>query len=300
MSQSRKQLYLRGIQPKRELIRMSERIENRLIGILRAIGVIFLVGIAAFPFYWMVLASLQPLIETLQNPTQLWPSRIDFSAYVKVWTQFKFGLFFRNSAYLAILTTALTVAFSTLAAYAIARLRFRGRSLMSRIILLIYMFPAIVIATPMYALYTQLGLRNNLNGLLLVYMAQTLPVAIYMLHSYFKTLPPDLEEAGLMDGCSRLGVIWRVTLPLSAPAIASVCLYTFMIAWNEFLFAFLFLDSPSSFTLSRGIMQIANNVNVSQQLTMAAAVIATLPVIVIFLVFERHLVKGLTSGGVKG
>ncbi|MCG8368181.1 MAG: carbohydrate ABC transporter permease [Pseudanabaenales cyanobacterium] len=279
---------------------MSERIENRLIGILRAIGVIFLVGIAAFPFYWMVLASLQPLIETLQNPTQLWPSRIDFSAYVKVWTQFKFGLFFRNSAYLAILTTALTVAFSTLAAYAIARLRFRGRSLMSRVILLIYMFPAIVIATPMYALYTQLGLRNNLNGLLLVYMAQTLPVAIYMLHSYFKTLPPDLEEAGLMDGCSRLGVIWRVTLPLSAPAIASVCLYTFMIAWNEFLFAFLFLDSPSSFTLSRGIMQIANNVNVSQQLTMAAAVIATLPVIVIFLVFERHLVKGLTSGGVKG
>ena len=279
---------------------MSERLENRLIGMLRAIGVVFFVGIAVFPFYWMLLASLQPLIETLQNPTHLWPSRIDLSAYAKVWTQFKFGLFFRNSAYLAILTTALTVAFSTLAAYAIARLRFRGRSLMSGVILLIYMFPAIVIATPMYALYTQLGLRNDLNGLLLVYMAQTLPVGIYMLHSYFKTLPPDLEEAGLIDGCSRLGIIWRVTLPLSAPAIASVALYTFMIAWNEFLFAFLFLDSPSSFTLSRGIMQIANNVNVSQQLTMASAVIATLPVIIIFLVFERYLVKGLTSGGVKG
>ena len=279
---------------------MSERIENRVIGILRTVGLIFFTGIAVFPFYWMLLASIQPLIQTLQNPTQLWPSTLDFSAYAKVWTQFKFGLFFRNSAYIAILTTALTVAFSTLAAYAIARLRFRGRSLLSTVILLVYMFPAIVIATPMYALYTKLGLRNNLNGLLLVYLAQTLPVGIYMLHSYFKTLPPDLEEAGLMDGCSRLGVIWRVTLPLSAPAIASVALYTFMIAWNEFLFAFLFLDSPSSFTLSRGIMQIANNVNVSQQLTMAAAVIATLPVIVIFLVFERHLVKGLTSGGVKG
>ena len=165
---------------------------------------------------------------------------------------------------------------------------------------MIYMFPAIVIAVPIYALYTKFGLRNDLHGLLLIYLAQTLPVAIYMLHSYFKTLPPGLEEAGLIDGCSRLGVIWRITVPLSLPAMASVALYTFMIAWNEFLFAFLFLDSPSKFTLSRGIMQIADNINVSQQLLMAAAVIATVPIITLFLVLERYLVRGLTAGGIKG
>jgi multiple sugar transport system permease protein len=120
-----------------------------------------------------------------------------------------------------------------------------------------------------------------------------------MLHSYFKSLPPDLEDAGLIDGCSRVGVIWRITVPLSLPAMASVALYTFMIAWNEFLFAFLFLDSPSKFTLSRGIMQIADNINVSQQLLMAAAVIATVPVILLFLILERYMVKGLTAGGIK-
>jgi len=199
-----------------------------------------------------------------------------------------------------VLTVLLTVTFATLAAYTTARLRFRGRAFLSRSILVIYMFPAIVIAVPIYAFYTKLGLRNDLHGLLLVYLAQTLPVAIYMLHSYFKTLPPDLEEAGLIDGCSRLGVIWRITVPLSLPAMASVALYTFMIAWNEFLFAFLFLDSPSKFTLSRGIMQIADNIDVSQQLLMAAAVIATVPIIVFFLILERYLVRGLTAGGVKG
>lgn len=109
-----------------------------------------------------------------------------------------------------------------------------------------------------------------------------------------------MEEAGLIDGCSRFGVIWRVTGPLSLPAMVSVALYTFMIAWNEFLFAFLFLDSPKNFTLSRGIMQIADNINVSQQLLMAASVIATVPIIVLFLLLERYLVKGLTARGVKG
>lgn len=278
-----------------------ERVERILLKVLHAIGLLGFVFIVVFPFYWMIVASLKPLIVLAMNPLDIWPSPSEFTlrAYREIWFQFRFGRFFVNSLYVSAMTVAFTVGFATLAAYTIARLRFKGRTLLSRGILIIYMFPAIVIAVPMYALYTKLGLRNDLNGLVLIYLAQTLPVAIYMLHSYFKTLPPDLEEAGLIDGCSRLGVIWRITIPLSLPAMASVALYTFMIAWNEFLFAFLFLDSPSKFTLSRGIMQIADNINVSQQLLMAAAVIATVPVIILFLTFERYLVKGLTEGGVK-
>jgi multiple sugar transport system permease protein len=279
-----------------------EAIETIALRILRAIGVSFLIFIVGFPFYWMIVASLKPLIVLAMNPLDLWlsPGELSLRAYHEVWFQFQFGSFFANSAYVSVLTVLLTVTFATLAAYTIGRLRFRGQALLSWSILIIYMFPAIVIAVPMYALYTRLGLRNDLHGLTLIYLAQTLPVAIYMLYSYFKALPPDLEDAGLIDGCSRIGVIWRVTVPLSLPAMASVALYTFMIAWNEFLFAFLFLDSPSKFTLSRGIMQIADNINVSQQLLMAAAVIATLPIVVLFLILERYMVKGLTAGGVKG
>jgi len=279
-----------------------ERIERAIIRVSHGGGLLFLLFLVVFPFYWMIVASLKPLILLAMNPLDLWltPGELTLRAYKEVWLQFNFGSYFANSAYVSTLTVLLTVTLATIGAYTIARLRFRGRAFLSRSILAIYMFPAIVIAVPMYVLYTRFGLRNDLHGLILIYMAQTLPVAIYMLHSYFKTLPLDLEEAGLIDGCSRLMVIRRITIPLSLPAIASVALYTFMIAWNEFLFAFLFLDSPSKFTLSRGIMQIADNINVSQQLLMAAAMIATVPVIVLFLIFERYLVMGLTAGAVKG
>ncbi|NIQ38120.1 MAG: ABC transporter permease subunit [Proteobacteria bacterium] len=279
-----------------------ERVETAILRVLNGTGLFFFIALVGFPFYWMVVASLKPLIVLAMNPLDLWltPEELSLSAYKEIWFQFGFGSFFVNSAYVSALTVLLTVTLAILGAYTIARLRFRGRLFLSRSVLVIYMFPAIVIAVPMYALYTKLGLRNDLHGLIFIYLAQTLPVAIYMLYSYFKTLPPDLEEAGLIDGCSRFGVIWRITIPLSLPAVASVALYTFMIAWNEFLFAFLFLDSPSRFTLSRGIMQIADNINVSQQLLMAASVIATIPVILLFLIFERYLVRGLTAGGIKG
>jgi multiple sugar transport system permease protein len=279
-----------------------KRFETASLNTLHVLGLMVLVFTVAFPFYWMIVASLKPLIHLAMNPLNLWlnPRELSFRAYKEIWLQFNFGRYFANSAYVSGITVLLTVALATMAAYTIARLRFRGRAFLSRSILVIYMFPAIVIAVPLYALFTKCGLRNDLHGLILVYLAQTLPVAIYMLYSYFRTLPPDLEEAGLIDGCSRFGVIWRVTVPLSLPAMVTVALYTFMIAWNEFLFAFLFLDSPSAFTLSRGIMQIADNINVSQQLLMAAAVIATVPIVMLFLVFERFLVQGLTAGGVKG
>jgi len=171
---------------------------------------------------------------------------------------------------------------------------------MSTSILLVYMFPAIVLVIPLYVMFSRMGLRDSIHVLVLVYLAQTLPVALYMLRTYFQTLPSEMEDAGLIDGCSRFGVIWRIVIPLSAPALASVALYTFMIAWNEFLFAFMFLDSPEKFTLSRGLVQLEGSVHLSKQLVMAASVMVTLPILVLFLVFERRLVGGLTAGAMKG
>ena len=279
-----------------------ERLENYIIRLMRIVGILFFVLIVAFPFYWMIASSLRPLEEILMNPANLGLDfrKIDLSAYYNVLFDHGFVRYILNSLYVSIITVALSVALATVGGYAVTRLRFRGQSFMSYSILIIYMFPAIVLVIPLYVIFSHMGLRDSINVLILVYLAQTLPVALYMLRSYFKTLPLEMENAGLIDGCTRFGVIWRIIIPLSAPALASVGLYTFMIAWNEFLFAFMFLDTPDKFTLSRGVVQLAGSVHLSKQLVMAASVLVTLPILFLFLFFERYLVRGMTSGAMKG
>ncbi len=271
---------------------------------LRAVGFLVFVFAVVFPFWAMFAASLKPRAEFLANPASLAlpldrPLAQLLEGYRAVLIDYHFLRYIANTAYVSITTMLLTLALSVLGAYAVARLDFPGRRWMERAVLLTYMFPAIVLAIPLYAIFTLIGLRNTLSGLIVVYLAQTLPVALYMLRSYFETIPASLEEAGMIDGCSRFEVIWRITLPLSLPALASVGLYVFMIAWNEFLFAFMFLDSPEIFTLSRGMVAL-NSQEVPYQYLMAGAVIVTVPVMLLFFWFERYLVGGLTAGGVKG
>jgi len=279
-----------------------EKIELLTLSILRIIGIVFFIIISAFPLYWMILSSFKALEELLMNPGAL---GIDFrgvtlEAYRQVLFDHGFIQYISNSAYVSTLTVVLSLTLAMIGAYASTRLRFRGRAFMSYSILVIYMFPAIVLVIPLYVVFSRMGLRDSLHILILVYLAQTLPVALYMLRSYFRSLPVEIEYAGLTDGCTRLGVIWRIIIPLSAPALATVALYTFMIAWNEFLFAFMFLDSPEKFTLSRGVVQLAGSVHLSKQLVMAASVLVTFPIVILFLVFERHLVRGLAAGAMKG
>jgi len=279
-----------------------EHLETAIIRILRIAGLFFFVIIVAFPFYWMIVSSFKSLEELLLKPANLGLSfsNIDFGAYYEVLFEHGFIRYISNSVYVAIITVVISVSLATVGGYAVTRLRFRGRAFMSYSVLIVYMFPAIVLVIPLYVMFSRMGLRDSVHVLILVYLAQTLPVALYMLWSYFKSLPFEIEHAGLIDGCSRLGVIWRIVIPLSAPALASVALYTFMIAWNEFLFAFMFLDTPEKFTLSRGVVQLAGSVHLSKQLVMAASVLVTLPVLALFLLFERYLVRGLTTGGMKG
>ncbi len=274
------------------------------IRIAKGVGFVLFTIIVALPFYVMVMTSLKSQQTLLANPLDL---SIDvsqglyglFRSYVELFTQFNFGRYLLVSAFVSVSTVVLTLLFSVPGAYAVSRLRFPGQAFLARSVLLIYMVPAIVLVIPLYAVFSQLGLRNSLTGLLIVYPATTIPVALYMLQGYFRGLPSELEEAGLMDGLSRIGVILKITLPLSLPALASVSLYVFMIAWNEFLFAFMFLDDPDIFTLSRGVVSL-NSSEVPRQHLMAGAVIATVPVLFIFLWFERFLVQGLTAGSVKG
>lgn len=279
-----------------------ERLEKTVIQILRVMGLLVFIGIVAFPFYWMMVSSFRSLGEILLKPANLGLDirKINLHAYYEVLFQHGFLRYICNSVYVSVVTVVLSVTLATVGGYAVTRLRFRGREFMSYSILLIYMFPAIVLVIPLYVMFSRMGFRDSINLLILVYLAQTLPVALYMLRSYFQTLPPEIEHAGLIDGCTRFSVIWRIIIPLSAPGLASVALYTFMIAWNEFLFAFMFLDTPEKFTLSRGVVQLAGSVHLSKQLVMAASVMVTLPILVFFLLFERYLVRGLTAGAMKG
>ncbi|QMU58384.1 MAG: ABC transporter permease subunit [Boseongicola sp.] len=277
--------------------------EASAIRFLTGFGYIFFTGIVAIPFYVMVMTSLKNQAELLQNPLDF---TIDiskgldlFRSYNELFTEFSFGSYLWTSFYISVITVLLTLAFSIPGAYAVARLRFKGRAAFSRSILLIYMVPMIVLALPIYIAFSMVGLRNSVFGIVLIYPVTTIPVALYMLQGYFRGLPAEIEEAGLMDGLGRLAVIWKITLPLSLPALASVSLYVFMIAWNEFLLAFMLLDDPSKFTLTRGIASL-NSSEIPRQHLMAGAVIATVPIMVIFLGLERFMTKGLTAGSVKG
>ena len=281
-----------------------DEIEKFTIRIFQGMGLLFFIIIVAFPFVYMVITSLKSQMALLTNPTDL---SISFESglaglmksYQEVWTTFNFQRYIWISTVVSVGTVGITLSLSILGAYSVTRLRFPGRIWLSRSILIIYMFPAIVLVIPLYSIFSQLQLRNSLIGLFIVYPATTLPVALYMLKGFFSTLPAELEEAGRIDGCSRLGVIWRITLPLSLPAISSVSLYVFMIAWNEFLFAFMFLDNPDIFTLSRGMVSL-NSSEVPRQYLMAGAVMVTVPVMALFFWFEKYLVSGLAAGAVKG
>ncbi len=279
-------------------------IEVLCLRFLKGFGLVALTIAVALPFFVMVMMSLKNQQLLLSNPLDF---SIDFGqgfaalfrSYIELFTQYHFGTYLLNSTLVSIATVAITLFFAVPGAYAVARLRFPGQKFLSRSILLIYMVPMIVLVIPLYAIFSQLGLRNTLWGLLFVYPATTIPVALYMLQGYFPGIPAELEEAGLMDGLTRLNVIRKITLPLALPALASVALYVFMIAWNEFLFAFMFLDNVDLYTLSRGIAEL-NSSEVPRQHLMAGAVIATVPVLALFLWFERFLVAGLTAGSVKG
>ncbi|MCG5215988.1 carbohydrate ABC transporter permease [Streptosporangium sp. KLBMP 9127] len=283
-----------------------DRVERAVFGVLRWVVIAALVVATAFPFYYMIMLSVRDIQELILDPAALWPSTITLDTYREVLTSESGGgqgflVFIRNSAVIAVAAVLLTLAIAVPGAYAVARLRFFGRRQVHFLFLAVYLFPAIVLAIPLFVLFTMLGLRGSLAGLVLVYISQTVPVTVYMLRNYFETVPAGVEEAAAIDGCGRMETIWRVTLPLSKPALMATSLYIFMIAWNEFLFALLFLvERRESWTVSLGLSQLAGGIEIPTTVLMAGSVVLTLPIVVIFFAGERLLTEGLTAGAEKG
>ena len=272
---------------------------------LTLFGIVLFSFVILFPFYMMLITSFKTQAALLINPLDFSINfnqdfKALFKSYFVIFDTYKFGRYILISTFVSVGTVIVTLLFAIPAAYAVARLNFFGKNFLSTSILIIYMFPAIVLVIPLYTVFSQLGLRNSVGGLLIVYTATTLPVAIYMLQGYFRSIPKELEEAAIMDKLNWFGIIIKIILPLSIPAISSVALYVFMIAWNEFLFSLMFLDNPNSFTLSRAIQYLSGDAETPRQYLMAGSVVVTIPVLLIFVYFEKYLVSGLTAGSVKG
>jgi multiple sugar transport system permease protein len=282
-------------------------IEVRTLRVLRPLGIAFFVLIALFPFYYMVLLSMRDISEIVESPGSILPPLGDIStdAYERVLRSTDEGgegfvRFLINSALLGLGTVVVTLFVSILGAYAVARLDFFGRRKVGFLFLSVYLFPPILLAIPLFVAFSKMGLRGDLWVLVIVYVAQTLPVCVYMLRNYFETVPVSLEEAAEVDGATRLEIIRKITLPLAMPAIAATGLYVFMIAWNEFLFALLFLvEERNNWTVSLGVSQL-KNIETPATTLMAGSVILTVPIIVLFMFAEKLMTEGLTRGAEKG
>lgn len=260
--------------------------------------------IILFPVYWMVISSFLPDSELYSTPPTVLPSpdQLTLDHYYSVFSTetFPFLIYFRNSLIVALSVATLSVVVAAIGAYSMTRLRYPGRRVFSRGVLIVYMFSGILLVVPLYQMIVLIGLNDTLYALMITYLVQCLPLSLYMLASYFQSIPQEIEEAAMIDGYSRLEVIYRVTLPLSAPALIAVFMYAFIIAWNEYLFASIFLRTNTMYTLPIGIESLVDQFHDMWGTVMAASLLTSLPVIVLFMYLEKYMVEGLTLGSVEG
>lgn len=281
--------------------------EEKCFRILKVLSIIGFVIVTAFPLVYMIALSFKPISSLLRNPANPFPTPDEFSAdsYVRVLSPVSEGGagflgFMANSFILSVTTVVIVIVLGVLGGYAAGRLQFRGRGAINFLIIVVYLFPAILIAVPMFIFLTQVGLRPSLIGAVIVYVAITLPLSLFILRNYLESIPEEIDDAARVDGASRLQIVRLITVPLAMPAIAAVAIYVFIAIWDEFLFALLIVvDRRDLWTVTLGIQQL-NDLNGSPEtVLMAGCVVITVPVVVAFAFAQRLLVEGLTSGGVK-
>ena len=252
------------------------------------------------PFYWMIATSLKKDKEIYGYEATLIPRRPTLDAYRRLFAQTPFVKYMRNSTIIAVSTTLASLVLGCLGAYALARLRFPGRAIIARGLIFTYLVPTALLFIPLFTVLSRLSLIDTREGLILAYLGFTVPFSTWLLLGYFRSVPLELEEAALVDGCSRLSALVRIILPMSLPALAVVAFFSFTLAWSEFLYANVFVSSTEATTITTGLtLFIVEDVFFWGPM-MGASCLATLPPIVVYLVFQRWVVKGLTLGAVKG
>lgn len=263
-----------------------------------AIGLVLYMVFVTFPFYWMFLTSARTPEQIYTLSPSLAPKDLVIDNYVAVLTKTRLPEWILNSVVAALGSSLLSLTIGLLAAYSLVRLRFPGKDLLSRSVLLTYLLPSFWLFIPMFLLINKLKLIDNSLALILAYQTFNVPFCTWLLMSYLKTIPVELEESALIDGCNRLGVLARIVLPLAAPGIITAEMFAFAVSWNEFLFAVVL--TPTKPTLPVGLTSFRTADILNWGPLMASSAIAILPVMVILLFAQQYLVKGLTAGAVKG
>jgi multiple sugar transport system permease protein len=254
----------------------------------------------AIPFYWMIATSLKHDKEIYGYEATLIPQQPTLNNYATVFRETPYLLYLRNSVVVAVGSTVLSMVIAVLGAYAIARLNFPGRALLARGLVFTYLVPTSLLFIPMFAMMSVLRLTDSLHGLIIAYLGFDVPFCTWLLMGYFKSVPVELEEAARVDGCNRVGALVRIVLPMSLPALVVVTFFSFTHAWNEFLYAHVFTSTTSARTVTTGLVNFMSQDVFFWGPLMASTVLSALPPVLMFLVFQRWVVKGLTLGGVKG
>jgi multiple sugar transport system permease protein len=252
------------------------------------------------PAVWILLTSLKTETELMRVPPTVLPEILTWQNYVRVFTDQPIGLFLWNSLAVAIISTALCVTVSALAAYALVRLRIPGRGLVLSAIIAVSMFPLISLMVPLFQVMRELGWLNTWWALIFPYAVLSLPVCTLVLTAFFQDIPADLENAAMIDGCSRMGALWKVVVPLAAPGVFTAAILAFVNAWDEFLLALTLSSRVSSRTLPVGITLYQGEFAFPWPIISAALVVAIVPICILIAVFQERVVGGLTAGGMKG
>lgn len=266
----------------------------------RYLAVAAYVLFALFPLYWLLKIAITPEKLIYTQGTALWPSSVTLENFRSVIFASDFMAYFRNSVTVSLVSAALTTVIAAAAGYAFSRFRFKGKSLVVVLLLITQMFPLLMIIAPIYKIVASLGLLNTLTSLIVVYTAFNIPFATFLMQSFFDGIPRDLDEAAMMDGCTRLQAFRKVILPLTLPGLAATLGFIFTAAWSELLFALMLINSNDSMTFPVGLLTFVSKFSVDWGQMMAAGVLALVPSCLFFVFIQRYLVQGLTAGAVKG
>ncbi|TBL72486.1 carbohydrate ABC transporter permease [Paenibacillus thalictri] len=262
--------------------------------------VLFLVVLSFFPLYWLFVSSLKPADQLFDMPPKWYTLTPTLKHYIAAFKTQPLGLYYRNSTIVAVITLLISLVFGCMIAYPVARLKFRGKSVVLMLVAATSMFPAMTMVLPIFTALRDIGLLNSYVGLGLTHAAFSLPMVVWLLSALFKEVPAELEDAALIDGYNRLQAFLNIMLPLAAPAMATAAILVFVNSWNEFLFSFTMMSEAAKRTLPVGIMMFPGEFEFPWATISAAIVVSVVPLVLVILLFQKQVVQGLTNGAVKG
>ncbi|NBN65455.1 carbohydrate ABC transporter permease [Pannonibacter tanglangensis] len=279
---------------------MARRTASPLLSSARYLALAAYLAFALFPLYWLVKIAITPDQLIFTEGTRLFPSETSFGTFAKVITQTDFLAYFGNSLIVSLGTAGVTTLIAAGAGYAFSRFDFAGKRVLVGIMLVTQMFPLLMVIAPIYKMVAALGMLNSLTSLIVVYTAFNIPFATFLMQSFFDGIPRDLEEAAMIDGCTRFQALRRIIVPLTLPGLGATLGFVFTAAWSELLFALMLINSNDAMTFPVGLLTFVSKFSVDWGQMMAAGVLALVPSCLFFFFIQRYLVQGLTSGAVKG